>query len=1027
MKLTSSGLDELNRNLTPADVSTVSQNSNDTDKSKEPDSPGIPSTDTTQYVVNNHNKNTSTNDPICLNATSPHAKIRELQFSSKGLHLCNLNIQHILPKLNELRVVMAKNNGPDIFCACETFLEPNMSNNQIAIDGYVIHRKDRAATQNKNGGGLVLYCRNSLTCSRRSDLEISSLETIWAEIELPNARPFLVCTAYRPPNALSEWIDLFEEELSIAQATGLEYIVMGDFNIDLHTCTNTKWLNMIQLFDLYQLITESTRITPTTSTLIDHVYTTAQANITESFVSDLSISDHLPVCVTRRVSSKISKKEHISASYRSFKHFDEDLFLQELTTDLETFHPHHLNVDDDFVLWFSLILKHLDIHAPIKTKRVKTKRLPYWFTPEIAEIQKRRDTSKRLKRWDDYRKFRNKTRQLIKQAKRKYFSESVNNCKDTKAIWKHLRAVTTGSKSSPSNLPSEIIINNERITGSENIASTLNKYFASVAEQFQDNNSNVSNSDHDKIRHFVNSKVPSNTSFNIPFITNEQVSTYIKRLDSSKATGLDGLGPRLLKLAVNCLSSSIAALINKSLATGQFPSQLKQAKIFPIFKGGTKTDPSNYRPISILPTISKIFERHVNKHLMGYLNKHNLINKNQSGFRAKHSCQTALIKLIDKWMECIDKGDIVGTLFLDFRKAFDLVDHKILMDKLSLCHFSPSALRWFDSYLDGRHQAILSETGLTEFANIRYGVPQGSILGPTLFLIFINDLPLNFDFCLSDFYADDGTVHTHDKNVETVEIKLQGDLNNAKHWSEENKLPLNYNKTTCMTIGTKKRINDSRKLNLEVDEVCIQNMSTQKLLGVHLDQYLTWSANIDNLCSAISSKISLLRQLAEYVPICVQKRFYQGYILPLIDYGSITWGTTSIANIQRLSKLQKRAARIILKANFDTPSSLMFQELGLLSVENRLKYNKAVITYRALNNLTPDYLSELLTPLSEIHSLNLRSSENGLLHIPLSRTTIFDNSFTCSAPKLWNALPQTVRASGSLVTFKKNLKHCLNS
>ena len=232
---------------------------------------------------------------------------------------------------------------------------------------------------------------------------------------------------------------------------------------------------------------------------------------------------------------------------------------------------------------------------------------------------------------------------------------------------------------------------------------------------------------------------------------------------------------------------------------------LSYRTIFPIFKCGTKTDPSNYRPISILPTLSKIFERHVNKNLMGYLNKHNLINKNQSGFRAKHSCQTALIKLIDKWMECIDKGDIVGILFLDFRKAFDLVDHKILMDKLSLYHFSHSALRWFDSYLDGRHQAILSETGLTEFANIRYGVPQGSILGPTLFLIFINDLPLNFDFCLSDFYADDGTVHTHDKNAKTVEIKLQGDLNNAKHWSEENKLSINYNKTTCMTIGTKKK------------------------------------------------------------------------------------------------------------------------------------------------------------------------------------------------------------------------------
>ena len=240
--------------------------------------------------------------------------------------------------------------------------------------------------------------------------------------------------------------------------------------------------------------------------------------------------------------------------------------MLELTTDLETFHPNHLNVDDDFVLGFSLILKHLNIHAPIKTKRVKTKRIPYWLTPNIAEMQKRRGTSKRLKRWDDYRKFKNKTRQLIKQVKRKYFSESY-----TKVIWKHLRTVTTWSKSSTSNLPSVIIINNERIKGSEKLVSTLNRYFASVAEQFQDNNSNVSNTDYVKIRHFVTSKVPSNTSFNIPFITTEQVSTYTNRLNSSKAT----VGPRLLKLTVNCLSSSIAALIHKSLATGNFSISVK--------------------------------------------------------------------------------------------------------------------------------------------------------------------------------------------------------------------------------------------------------------------------------------------------------------------------------------------------------------------------------------------------------------------------------------------------------------------
>ena len=338
-------------------------------------------------------------------------------------------------------------------------------------------------------------------------------------------------------------------------------------------------------------------------------------------------------------------------------------------------------------------------------------------------MQKLRDNCKRKKQWTEYKKYRNKTRQLIRASKRKHFSESISKSKDTKHIWAHLRTLNGDSKASNNRLPEELIIDNECITNSAEIAQKLNTYFSSIANILNQNDNEAPSLNTEKISQYVNNKIPNDTFFTIPFITPEQVTNYINKLDCSKATGLDGIGPRILKIAACAISPSIAKLINKSIATGCFPSQLKQAKVLPIFKGGTKSDPSNYRPISILPTISKIFEKHVNKHLMGFLNKHKLLHESQSGFRHKHSCQSALIKLIDSWTECIDSGDRVGALFLDFWKAFDLVDHAILMKKLSIYKFSPSTLQWFNSYLNNRQQAIESDKGLTDFRWVRSGVP----------------------------------------------------------------------------------------------------------------------------------------------------------------------------------------------------------------------------------------------------------------------------------------------------------------
>ena len=316
-----------------------------------------------------------------------------------------------------------------------------------------------------------------------------------------------------------------------------------------------------------------------------------------------------------------------------------------------------------------------------------------------------------------------------------------------------------------------------------------------------------------------------------------------------------------------------------------------------MYKSGSKSDPNNYRPISILPTISKIFERHINKHLMSYLNKYSLIHETQSGFRPKHSCQTALVKLIDKWMSCIDQGDVIGSLFIDFRKAFDLVNHEILLQKLSKYKICNTSLSWFKSYLESRQQTIQNDQGMSSYANIMSGVPQGSILGPTLFLLFINDMPLLLKYCYADLFADDATFHKNSPDVDVIEDEILTDFLTIVHWSKQNKLPINFNKSTYMLLGAKKRIPDDFELHLIIDNNKIEKVSKQKLLGIFIDDNLTWTPHIDYLCSLLSSKISLLKQLSAYVPQKVQKLFYQTYILPLIDYGCNTWGATTTANI----------------------------------------------------------------------------------------------------------------------------------
>ena len=276
---------------------------------------------------------------------------------------------------------------------------------------------------------------------------------------------------------------------------------------------------------------------------------------------------------------------------------------------------------------------------------------------------------------------------------------------------------------------------------------------------------------------------------------------------------------------------------------------------------------------------------------------------------------------------------------------------------------------------------------------------------------------------IENIVANDATIHINSPNIKEINEKMLIDFHTIAYWCNQNKLPISFNKSTYIILGSKRRFLDSYKLLLKIDNDKIRKVSNQKLLGIVIDEHLRWTPNIDNMCSIISTRISLLRQLSSYVPQNIQKVFYQSYILPLIDYGCNTWGTTSNLNIERISKLQKRAARITLQADYLTPSSLMLEELGWLSIQKRLVFNKAILTFKALNELTPAYITYLLKPVPESHSLSLRLSVNALLSILRSRTALYDSSFSYPASKLWNSLPKSLRTASSLSEFKTGLKN----
>lgn len=924
----------------------------------------------------------------------------ERKGSKNHLKVLYLNARSIRNKINELTVQLSIYSY-DIVAITETWLQGDQDW-ELNIEGYSTIRKDR---QERKGGGVALLIREGITAIERKDIALKDQdsETAWVQIENNKGKKTLVGVIYRPPNscdAVSQNINL---QIVDACKKGTA-VIMGDFNFHINWANQTgqgrleeEFIESIRDGFLEQYVTEPTR----GEAILDLVLCNEAGLIKNVIVRDsLGTSDHNMVEFHIQIEGEQVETQArvLSLNKGDYEGMRTELIKVDWDSRLK-----NKTVHEQWCTFKGILYNLQEKFIPMKKKRGKGKNSQPWLSKTIkdsirlkARAYKVARDSGRVEDWEAFKGQQKITKRLIKTGKIDYERNLANNIKtNSKSFYSYIKRKRV-AKVNVGPLEGET---GELLVGNMEMAKALNEYFVSV----------FTIEDTKNIPTLDKQGAVGMEELNTIKITKEVVLGKLMRLKEDKSPGPDGLHPRVLREIAVGIVDALVIIFQNSLEAGTVPVDWKMANVTPIFKKGSKQKAGNYRPVSLTSVVGKMLETIIKETLTGHLDKHDFIGQNQHGFVKGKSCLTNLLEFFEEVTTRVDKGEPVDVVYLDFQKAFDKVPHKRLLLKIKNYGIGGNILAWVEDWLTNRKQRVGINGSYSGWQPVTSGVPQGSVLGPQLFTIYINDLEEGTKCNISKF-ADD-TKMGGKVGDEEDRKSLQKDIDKLGEWATTWQMKFNTNKCEVIHFGKK---NDRASYFLNEEE--LRCNATQRDLGVLVHESLKVSMQVQQAIRKANGVLAFIARGIEYKNTEVLLQLYTVLVRPHLEYCVQFWGPYLRKDVLALEAVQRRFTRLI-----PAMRGLTYEErlsrLELYSLEFRRMRGDLIETYKIVRGLDRVDAPRMFPMIGETrtrgHSCRIRGGS--------FKTEMRKNFFTQRVVNLWNSLPQGAVEAETLNIFKTKI------